>query len=785
MTLRKSGLAKAALICLALPVGMDALTQAGVDAAYAQSQRISAIEIQGQQRIETETILSYLQLAPGNEVNSVVLNDALKRLFATGLFRDVRITPQPGGVVLVQVSENPVISQISIEGNQEIDDDILMAQIRSRPRGSFTRARAEADAQTILDVYRASGRYSATVNPVIIERENNRVDLVFEVDEGDAVGVSSINFIGATEYSDYRLRTVIETSESAWWKVLATSDNYNPDRLELDKELLRRFYFARGYADFEVTSVVAELSPERDGFIITFAIHEGEQYDVGEVDVYTQIPELDVEPYRDLIETDPGDTYDADLVQRTVAQMQERMGAEGVRFIDVRPEVNKRRGEGDEPLIDIRYTFVDTPRVYVERIEIEGNSRTLDEVIRREFEFVEGDAFSAYELQRSRSNVRALGFFSKTEVEVQPGSAEDRVVVQTRVEEQSTGSLSFGLGFSSIDSLGGSVSLTERNFLGRGQLVRLAVSATQARQTYDFAFVEPYFLGRHVEAGINVYHIEVDQVDESDYETRRTGFAPSFGFPIDENSTIRLRYRLEREDISETPDDASPLVVADEGERFISSIGYDYTLDFRNDKNEPTEGFILELNQTFAGVGGDAFYLRSEGSIKGYTSFFREDVVVSLELAGGAINGFGSEDLKITDRFTLGGDSFRGFEASGLGPRDTNTIGSTTYDAALGGNYYAIARADVSFPVGLPEEYGVYGGVFADTGSVWGLDNTSYSESGTTYTVDDGFALRSTAGVSLFWSSPLGPLRFNFAWPILDEDEDNTRFFTFSGGTRF
>ncbi len=790
MTLRMSQLAKAAFICMAIGAGAVGLVRLASESAVAQStQRISSIEVQGQQRIETETILSYLQLAPGDEVNPSVVNDALKRLFATGLFRDVRITPRGGGVLLVEVAENPVISEISFEGNREIEDDLLLAQIRSRPRGAFTRARAEADAQTILDIYRASGRFSATVEPKIIEREGNRVDLVFEIAEGDAVGISSINFVGNTEYSDRRLRTVIETSESAWWKILATSDNYNPDRLELDKELLRRFYFARGYADFEVISAVAELSPERDGFFITFTVSEGEQYDVGEVEVYTEIPGFDVEAYRGLVETDTGDTYDADLVQRTVSQIQAEMGAEGVRFVEVRPEARKRRAEDGAPVVDIRYNFLDAPRVYVERIEIEGNSRTLDEVIRREFEFVEGDAFSAYALQRSRSNVQSLGFFSKTEVETEPGSAEDRVVVRTTVEERSTGDLSFGVGFSSVESFGGTVSLTERNFLGRGQLVRIAVSATSSRQTYDFAFVEPYFLGRDLEAGVNVYHVEIDQVDESDYETRRTGFAPSIGFRVDENSRIRFRYRIEAEDIQQTPNDASPLVQADEGDRVISSLGFDYTLDFRNDRNEPTEGFILELKPTFAGIGGDALYLRGEGSIKGYTSFFREDVIVSLELAGGAIVGFDDDDVKISDRFTLGGDSFRGFDASGVGPRDTNdaTFGLDTfsYDAALGGNYYAIARADVSFPIGLPEEYGVYGGVFADAGSVWGLDDTSYEDDLGTLTVDDSFALRATTGVSLFWSSPLGPLRFNFAWPLLKEDEDKDEFFSFGGATRF
>ena len=464
------------------------------------------------------------------------------------------------------------------------------------------------------------------------------------------------------------------------------------------------------------------------------------------------------------------------------------MGSEGVRFVDVRPEARKRRDESGAPLVDIRFNFVEAPRVYVERIDIEGNSRTLDRVIRREFEFVEGDAFSAYALQRSRGNIRSLGYFSRADVTAEPGSAPDRVVVRAAVTEKSTGDLSFGLGFSSIDSIGGTISLTERNFLGRGQLVRLSVSATGTRQTYDFTFVEPYFLDRNLEAGISAYYLQVDQQSESDYATRRFGFSPSIGFPIDENSKIRFRYRLEQDDIVEVPIDASPLVQADEGERLLSAVGFDYSLDFRNDKNEPTEGFILKLGQNFAGVGGDAFFLKSVGSVKGYTSFFREELIISVELAGGALVDFGDDSTRIADRFTLGGDAFRGFARSGVGPRDLNTnVGPSgfNYDAALGGNYYAMLRADVSFPLGLPEEYGIFGGVFADVGSVWGLDQTEYTVAGTTYTVDDEFALRATAGVSLFWSSPFGPLRFNFALPIQKEEFDKDEMFSFSAGTRF
>lgn len=803
----KEATRRARALSLAAAIGLIAapsLLLAPTGALAQAGQTISRIDISGAQRIERETILSYMQINEGDQVDGAAVNGALKRLFATGLFQDVRITPAAGGVLEVAVVENPIINEISFEGNKAIKDEVLEPQIRSRPRGAFTRARAEADALTILEAYRAAGRYAATVEPKIIERDNNRVDLVFEIFEGEAVGVSAINFVGNTEYSDRRLRGVVETSETAWWKILATSDNYNPDRLEFDKELLRRFYFSRGYADFEVISAVAELNPERSGFFITFTINEGRRYDTGSVEVVSEVPGVTAEQFAELVETDTGDTYDADLVERTIRQIQTKAGEEGINFIDVRPDAKKNEptAEGAAPTIDLVYRIVDAPRVYVERIEIEGNSRTLDRVIRREFEFVEGDAFNAHRLQQSRANIRRLGFFKNAEVTTERGSSPDRVVVKTQVEEQSTGDVSFGFGFSSADSVGGQVTLTERNFLGRGQFVKAGFTASSSRQFFEFRFTEPYFLDRNVRAGFDIYHTEIDNQDESSFDTTRTGLRPRFGFPLDEDSSLSLNYRIENEEIRDTPVDASPLVEADEGSRLISSIGALYTLDLRNDKNEPTEGMLFSTSADVAGAGGDAFYLKTEASLKGYTSFFREDVVTSLEFAGGAILGLdGADDVKIGDRFTLGGDSFRGFENSGIGPRDTNVIykdldgdgvdnAKVGVNDALGGNYYAVARADVSFPLGLPEEYGIFGGVFADAGTLWGLDDTTYTalDAGgnpATFSVDADLKFRASAGATVFWTSPFGPVRFNFAAPLLKEDTDQSEFFRFSAGTRF
>ncbi|MEO1291437.1 MAG: outer membrane protein assembly factor BamA [Pseudomonadota bacterium] len=794
-----AGAARYRALGLRIAVAFLALTMLLGSVLPSLAQTIGRISVEGATRIEEATIRSYLQLSEGDQANPAAINDALKRLFATGLFQDVAIDTGPDNSLIIRVKENPIINQVAFEGNRKIDDEVLSGQVRSRPRSSFTLARAEADAQSILELYRAAGQFSATVEPNIIEQENNRVDLVFEITEGETVGVSAINFVGNTIYSDRRLRQVVETEESAWWRFLSSSDNYDPDRLEFDKELLRRFYFERGYADFEVRSAIAELNPERTGFFITFTVSEGREYDVGEVKLLSSARGVEASEFEDLVSVENGDTYDATEVQKTIREIQRKAGVDGINFVDVRPAANKREEDG-QPVIDISFEIVEAERLYVERIEIEGNVRTLDRVIRREFQLVEGDAFNAYLLEQSRSRIRGLGFFAKVDVQTERGSSAERVVLKTTVTEQSTGDINFGLGFSSSESIGGEVSLTERNFLGRGQFVRASVSATTERQLFNFTFREPYFLDRNLAAGISVYYRQSDNQDESSFDTRELGFSPSVAFPLSEESRINLNYRIEESEITDVPDDASPLIEQDKGSRLLSSVGLGYTFDQRNDVTQPTRGFVLQLDNEVAGLGGDAMFVSAEATVKGYKSFFKEEVIASLELSGGGIFGFG-DDLRVTDRFFLGGDSFRGFANRGIGPRDTNRIVPVTspeprYDPtndALGGKYQVVARADVSFPIGLPEEYGIFGGVFADAGSLWGLDDTDYQNPGLSpdcgtdnvCTVDDGFAIRASVGASLFWTSPFGPIRFNFALPLLEEDGDETEPFRFTVGTRF
>ena len=777
-----SGRAGASIIALGVGFGVVSAPLVSLAQSAGTSSigsQVSDVRVEGNQRVEPATVLSYMTVMPGQNATASQINQSVKALFATGLFRDVRIE-QRGSVLVVMVQESPVINQIAFEGNNRIDDDALRAGVTSRERRVFTRAKAESDAEQILESYRRSGRYGASVEPKIIELPQNRVDLVFEIEEGPLTGVDSISFVGNRAYSDRRLRGEIPTDESSFYNFLSSTDSYDPDRLELDKQVLRQFYLSNGYVDFEVNSAVAELSPDRSGFFITFTVSEGEQYRFGEIDIVSNAEGVNVEELRGLISARQGDIYDVRDVEETITDMTFRLGESGYAFTQITPVPKK---DAENKTVGITFEINEGQRVFVERIDIKGNTRTLDRVVRRQFELVEGDAFNALQLRRSRSKIRGLGFFSAVDVRTREGSAPDRIVVETEVEEQSTGQLSFGLGFSTSENVSGEVSIIERNLLGRGQALRLRARLSSRTALYDISFTEPAFLDRDLSVGFDLYRRETDNQDTSSFDIVNTGFQPRVSFPLGRYSRLSPRYRISEDEVIDVPDTASPLIQADEGSVITSSLGYEFVYDRRNDSAEPSGGFIFRLEQDFAGLGGDARYVKTEASIKGFTTLISDEVIGSLELAGGANVAFGGYDLQASDRFYLGGDSLRGFESAGIGPRDQFT------NDTLGGNYFGVARAEVTFPLGLPEEYGLAGGVFGDIGTVWGLDNTTYTDAninnGDPVTVDDSLELRAAVGATIFWTSPFGPVRLNFATPLLQEDNDDDEFFRFSAGTRF
>jgi len=727
---------------------------------------IREIQIDGSQRIEPTTVLTYLGLQPGDPFDPVALDRALQSLFLTGLFADATLS-RNGDVLIVTVVENPIINRVAFEGNGRLDDETLQAEIQSRPRVVYTRTRVQSDTQRILELYRRSGRYAATVEPKIIELPQNRVDLVFEIDEGDTLGILSINFVGNKEFSDSTLRGEITTTETAFWNFLSSTDSYDPDRLNFDRELLRRYYLSEGYADFRVLSVVAELSPDRTGFIITFTVEEGQQYNFGAIDVAISLKDLDPESLKEQITTIEGETYDAGEVEKTIAALTERVGALGYAFVEITPQVTR---DPDALTIGLVYVIEEGPKVYVERIDIEGNTRTLDEVIRREFRLVEGDAFNATKLNRSKQRIQNLGFFRTVDVVTQQGSTPDRTVIKVKVEEQSTGDFTFGAGFSTDSGPLGNIGLRERNLLGRGQDLRLNFTLSGKASQIDLSFTEPYFMGKDISAGFDIFRTTNKQ-DSSDFTQERIGFGLRAGWAWDEELRQVVRYVLQWQDITNVSDNASAIIKDDEGGNLTSAIGQTLVYDTRDSRFDASTGLILSLDTELAGLGGDSHYLKSVFGGAYYIPI-ADEVTLRFATESGFIWSF--TPTRVSDRFFVGGPNLRGFAVGGVGPRDADS------NDALGAKYYYTGTAELVFPLGLPEEFDIRGRIFADAGSAWGLDCPCDG-----VTVEDSTALRASVGVGFSWDSPFGPIQVDLGFPVLKEDFDETETFRFSFGTRF
>ena len=754
-------------LVLALLVALVALP------AQAQSFRFSSFSVEGNTRIDDSSVLTYAGIAPGSTVTAAQVNDALQRLQNSGLFETVEITPR-GSTLVITVQEYPTINRISIEGNRRLDDDELLSIIQSTPRRVYSPAVAEQDAAAIAEAYRASGRLTATVRPAIIRIDEGRVNLVFEVTEGRVVETERIAFVGNREYSDRRLRRVLESTQAGVFRQLIRSDTFLEDRIALDRQLLRDFYLDRGYVDFEILSVTSELARGRDAYFITFNLREGQSFRIGALDVVSEIPEADAAAFAAVMNIRPGVTYSPRIVDNTISRMETLATEQGLRFVRIEPVISRNL---DGLTLDITFVISRGERIFVERIDIEGNATTLDRVIRRQFDTVEGDPFDPRAIRAAAARIRATGFFSDVQVEGRPGSAEDQVVIDVDVTEQPTGSLGFSASYSTDTGFGLSVNFSEQNFLGRGQSLRFGLSTVTGGQSFSFDFLEPHFLSRDVSAGISLAY-DLTSGQSRAYNTEDASFGVSFGFPLGELARLRLFYDLEQSTISDVSTDSSPILAADEGTRLASIVGATLSYDTRDRGLNPNAGVLLQVTGEYAGLGGDARYLRTRALAIAETAVAREEVTLRASFEGGAMTAL-EGDSRISDRFFLSSRQMRGFDTYGLGPRDTDAGNND----ALGGNYFAVARFEAAFPLGLPEEYGISGGVFYDIGTVWGLDNTDGT--GGVNSVDDSLHWRSAIGVSVFWDTILGPLRFNFSRALTAESYDRTRQFDFTVETRF
>src|SRR6266576_2409850 len=739
----------AALIMLATPVA------ATLVASPAFAQAVSSIQVEGNRRVEVETIRSYFKPGPGGRLDQARIDDGLKALIETGLFQDVRIS-QPGGRLVVTVVENPVIGRIAFEGNKKVKDEQLSAEIQSKPRGTLSRPMVQSDAQRIAEIYRRSGRYDVRVNPEIIEQPNNRVDLIFTITEGSKTGVKSIEFIGNYAYSSYRLRDVIKTRESNLLSFLGGADVYDPDRVEADRDLIRRYYLKHGFADVQVVAALTEYDPERKVFLVTFKIEEGQQYRVATVDFRSSIPTLDGNALRSFSRVNVGSLYNAEALEKSVEEMQIEASRRGYAFAIVRPRGDRNF---EAHTVSIVFTVDEGPRTYIERINVRGNTRTRDYVIRREFDLSEGDAYNRALVDRAERRLKNLDFFKSVKITTEPGSSSDRVILVVDLEEKSTGDFSVSGGYSTTDGALAEVSISERNFLGRGLFAKASVTYGQYARGYSLSLVEPYLLDYRVALGLDFFQRQQLANNFISYGTKTLGFSPRLGFGLREDLSLQLRYSIYQQEIQLPANLAncnnnaangllafnpSPAFIAanpgtidpsgtglgcyfdgeaslpvrkelQAGKTLTSAVGYTLNYNTLDNNKNPTDGLIVDFKQDFAGVGGDVTYLKSAVDAKYYAPLVA-DLVGLIHVQGGILNSVGS-DIRMLDHFQMGPNLVRGFAPNGIGPRDLNPFGTSD---ALGGTKYWGASAELQMPFWfLPKEVGLKGAVYADAGSLW------------------------------------------------------------------
>ncbi len=757
---------------VAIFLGMAATSGPFLTFAQAQTYSFSTVLVEGNVRVDAPTVISYAGIGRGEEVSAAALNDAYQRVVNSGLFETVEIIPQ-GGTLVIRVKEYPIVNVINFEGNKRLKDEQLAEIATSESRRVYSPAAAEADAIAIADAYRTAGRMAATVDPRIIRRSDNRVDLVFEITEGKVAEVERLSFVGNRAYSDRRLRQILETKQAGLLRQVIQSDTFIAERVELDKQLLRDFYLSRGYVDFQITDASAEVARERDAFFVTFNIREGQAFSVGKVSTSSTVEGVDAAEFEAVQKLRPGVTYSPAVIENNIARMENLALRKGLNFLRIDPKIT--RNDRDQTL-DVEFVLSRGERIFVERIDIEGNNTTLDQVVRRQFRTVEGDPFNPREVRQAAERIRALGFFVDASVNAEPGTAGDQVVVNVDLEEQPTGKLSFGASYGAQSGVALNIGFSETNFLGRGQAISANISNGTDNRDISLNFAEPAFLGRDLKFKFGAYYKTSEQQDAK-YNTSNIGLTTGLEFPISENGRLELRYRISEDEITDVAVGSSDILVreAARGPLLTSALGYSYSYDTRINGLNPNGGILLRFSQDFSGLGGDTKYILTNAFALAETRVFKEEVTVRAIFEGGMINSI-TGNSRVTERFFANG-KVRGFEGNGFGPRDLTAPNQD----ALGGNIYATARFEADFPLGLPEEYGIKGGAFLDVGSVWGLDDTA----GTGGPVDDDFHLRSSIGLSLFWTTPIGPLRFNFSKALAKEDYDQEQSFDLTISTKF
>lgn len=726
-----------------------------------------SVEVIGNQRVEKATILNYLDLPKGKSVSKKQMDSALKSLFNTDLFSDVKIDAQ-GDKLIVKVVENPVVAGVYFEGNKKLEDKALFTEIQTKERGVFTKAKIQADMEHLLEVYRRIGRFNTSVVPKIIKRDFNRVDVVFEINEGKPSYIRKIAFIGNHHFSAKKLKEQLMSKEEKWFRFFSSMDTYDPERFDYDKQMLRKFYMSHGYIDFKIKEAQVELAPDKTSFFITYEIEEGNQYTVSKVGVRVHIPGVEKKQLEGLVKVEVKKPYSSETIYKTIDAMTDFLGDKGFPFVDVSPQIKKNKSD-----VELTFLINEGAHVFVDKINISGNSRTLDKIIRREFTFSEGDAFNAAKFRKTKQKIENLGYFSKVDMDVAPlMGVKDKLDANLVVQEKSTGSFNLGIGWSTYDGMLFDIGLKERNLLGTGLIVGASASISENDIVYDLSFADPYFRDMPLLFGVNLFHVEHDYRDVSSYNWTTIGASFKFGWNWLEDLSQIVKYTLQEDKVTDVPTTASVLVQEQAGTTIVSSISQTLSYDKRDNRFYPTEGYVVSLSTDLAGFGGDVHYLRGQISLDKYYSFFDKNLILSLTSSVGAIGGIG-EDVGIYNRFFMGGGNLRGFESSGIG---AITI---TGEDALGGNWRALAGAELNFPLGLPDEVGLKGKVFIDTGILGKPDDFDKEE------VYYSSRPRASVGFGLIWKSPMGPINIDWGFPIMKDKYDKKEVFRLNFGTGF
>lgn len=732
----------------------------------AASVYVRDIKVEGLERVEVETVLSYVDIKKNTIIDDAKMDASLKQLYATGLFNDVSLNMKNDGLLIIKVAENPIINKVLFDGNDKVDDEMLKGELQLAPRSTYSRAKVQEDVQRILEIYKRTGRYAVVVEPQIIERDQNRVDLIFKIDEGPLASINKVNFVGNKHYSDDDLQSEIMSKESRWYRIFSSAENYDSEKTNYDKELLRRFYFKRGYADFRVVSAVAELSPDKKSFVLTFVLDEGKRYKIRSLDIISDIADVDTAALKPAVQLETGDWYNADKVEKSVTALTDELGKKGFAFVDVEPEMTKDTAAGE---IALTFHVKEGERIFVDRINITGNTRTYDKVIRREFRIDEGDAFNVSKIKDSRRNVENLDYFSKVNIETMPKD-DNKADINVDVEEKSTGYFNVGVGYSTVNGALVRTGVTENNFRGLGQRLGLDIGVSQRSQEYDVSFTEPYFLNRRLRAGFDLFRTEQDYQDEGSYDSESTGGRLRLGWNYTDDLSQQFRYTLRQDKISNVDSEASYYIKEEAGKYNDSSVGQTIVYDKRDSAFNPKEGYFISFGNDVSGLGGDEKYLKFDAKLYQYYTL-ADYYTFKLFANAGYITGYGGKDVRLSNRYYLGGSTLRGFDVAGIGARDKYT------DDALGGNWMLYTGGEVMFPIGL-DELGIKGRTFVDMGMLGKPDNINTS------VVEYSSSPRVAAGFGFLWLSPMGQIDIDFAFPIVKEDYDETQVFRLNFGTR-